>query len=221
MWRSAADRPEIAYTAEESAAMDRWLVAERGFSLDQLMGHAGARLADAVRELCAAEALQRVVFLVGPGHNGGDALVAERLLRREVACKVWRPLVRPGAPELDPRTLLVDGLFGVGLSRPVAGAARAAVEHVHAGAAKVLAVDIPSGLCATTGLVLGRTAERPAGGVAVRAEWTLTFVGPKTGFFVGDGPSHVGLWRAVEIGFPARDAETWVTARRQGLPGSQ
>ncbi|MCB9898884.1 MAG: hypothetical protein H6825_12845 [Planctomycetes bacterium] len=220
MWRSPSDRPQIVYTADEASAMDRWLIDERGFTLERLMGQAGARLADAVRELCAAEGCERAVFLVGPGNNGGDALVAERLVRGELATRLWRPLVRPGAPELDARTLLVDGLFGVGLARPIGGAARQAVEHVHASAAKVLSVDVPSGLSATTGEVVGVTRERPDGGVAVRAEWTLTFVGPKAGFFVAQGPAHVGLWRAVEIGFPAQQAEDWVRARRASGAGA-
>lgn len=194
--------------------MDRWLIDERGFTLERLMGEAGARVAEAVRELCAAEGCERVVFLVGPGNNGGDAVVAARLVRPELATRIWRPLVRAGAPELDRRTLLVDGLFGVGLARPLAGSARQAVEHVHASAAKVLAVDIPSGLSATTGEVVGKTKQHPLGGVAVRAEWTLTFVGPKQGFFVGEGPKHVGLWRAAEIGFAASEAEAWVGERR-------
>jgi hydroxyethylthiazole kinase-like uncharacterized protein yjeF len=170
------------------------------------------------------------VFLVGPGNNGGDALVAERLLRPEVETLVWQPLPRaPGAdalagadrdppprvtsepPALDARTLLVDGLFGVGLARPLAGAARAAVEHVQASPATVLAIDVPSGLDATTGEVLG-TAE----GVAVRADETITFVGPKAGFFAGSGPELVGRWRAVDLGFPANEAEAWLAARRAG-----
>ena len=200
-WRAA-------WTAEESSAMDRWLMDERGFSLEALMEQAGARVADAAAALIAERGLRRAVFLVGPGHNGGDALVAERLLREQwpaVSTLLWRPLQGDPPPPLDDRTLLIDGLFGVGLSRPVEGAARAAIEHVNRSPACVLAIDVPSGLCATTGAVLG---------AAVRARCTLTFVGPKRGFFVGAGPAHVGAWRAVEIGFPAAEAEAWRAKRR-------
>jgi len=245
VWQRCDVVPELAYSAEESAAMDRWLL-ERGFTLEQLMGAAGGRLASAIGELCRVEDLSRVVCLVGPGNNGGDAVVAARLLEqgrsaapagdgpdgersapadssdREVspvpsaagvrsgtqglsAVHIWRPLVGEPAPSLDRHTLLVDGLFGVGLSRPLDGAAAAAVETVARSPARVLAVDIPSGLHATTGAVLG---------VAPKATWTLSFVGPKQGFFVGAGPRHVGLWRAVEIGFPAAEARDWVTALR-------
>jgi len=219
----------IAFSAEEALAMDRWLVS-RGFRIEGLMATAGARVAEAARRLCRERGLTRTVFLVGPGNNGGDALVAERLLRPALETLVWQPLPRAAGadalagadrarpprvtaepPALDARTLLVDGLFGVGLARPLGGAARAAVQHVSASPATVLAIDVPSGLDATTGEVLGGDE-----GVAVRAHETVTFVGPKAGFFVGRGPELVGAWRAVDIGFPPREAEAWLMAWRAG-----
>jgi len=206
--------PDRAFTAEDALAMDRWLEGERGFTIPQLMGQAGARLADATRELAAARGCERLVFLVGPGNNGGDALVAEEALRSAYATTIWRPLQGDAAPTLDAGTLVVDGLFGVGLQRPIGGAAREAVEVVKASGAAVLSVDIPSGISATTGEIVGVTDQDPDGGVAVRADATLTFVGPKRGFFVGAGPAHVGEWAAAEIGFPADDAWEWLAARR-------
>lgn len=202
-----ADRDALAaWTAEESSAMDRWLIDERGFTLQALMREAGARVAEESAAWIAERGLARAVFLVGPGNNGGDALVAESLVRERVPTLLWRPLQGQSPPPLDARTLLVDGLFGVGLSRVVDGAARAAIEHVNRSPTCVLAIDVPSGLCATTGAVLG---------IAVRAQRTLALVGPKRGFFVGQGPAHVGAWRAAEIGFPAPEAEAWRKARRE------
>ena len=197
-----------AWTAEEALAMDGWLIRERGFTLPALMEQAGARVAEQAEALLRERGLTRAVFLVGPGNNGGDALVAERRLRaarHALATAIWRPLAGDAPPALDARTLLVDGLFGVGLSRPVEGAARAAIEHANASPAVVLAIDIPSGLSATSGEVLG---------AAIRARRTVTFVGPKRGFFVGAGPAQVGEWRAVEIGVPAAEATAWRDARR-------
>jgi ADP-dependent NAD(P)H-hydrate dehydratase / NAD(P)H-hydrate epimerase len=196
-----------AYTAEEALAMDGWLVRERGFTIPRLMAVAGARVAEAARVLVRERGLTRAVFLVGPGNNGGDALVAEELLRAELPTRLWRPLAadEAGMPPLDAQTLLVDGLFGVGLARPVEGAARAAVERVNASPATVLAIDVPSGLSATTGELLG---------AAIRAHATVTFVGPKRGFFVGAGPAHVGAWRAVDLGFPPEEAHAWLARRR-------
>jgi ADP-dependent NAD(P)H-hydrate dehydratase / NAD(P)H-hydrate epimerase len=240
--------PELALGAEESLAMDRWLVA-RGFSIPALMAAAGARVAEAARRLLRERGLARAVFLVGPGNNGGDALVAERLLRGETETVMWQPLPRPAGaeavseeagalaetyerpmsvvrrsyvsespadlsrgitepPSLDARTLVVDGLFGVGLQRLLEGRARAAVEHVNASRAVVLAIDIPSGLSADDGAVLG---------AAVRAHETVSFVLPKRGLRLGAGPAHAGVVRVVEIGFPAREAEAWARERR-GAP---
>ncbi|HEX5010653.1 MAG TPA: NAD(P)H-hydrate epimerase [Planctomycetota bacterium] len=218
-----AHAPPTALTADEALAMDRWLVS-RGFTLAALMATAGARVADAARRLARERQLQRAVFLVGPGNNGGDALVAERLLRGELETLVWQPLPRAAgadrdppprrvseAPPLDARTLLVDGLFGVGLARPLEGAARAAVQHVSDSRATVLAIDVPSGLSATTGEVVGG-----ARGAALRAHATVTFVAPKTGFFRAAGPEHVGQVYVVDLGFPPSELEPWLTARRAG-----
>jgi NAD(P)H-hydrate epimerase len=224
-----AHAPPITLTAEEALAMDRWLES-RGFTLAALMATAGERVAVAARRLAPERGLQRAVFLVGPGNNGGDALVAERLLRGELDTLVWQPLPRAPAadalagadreppprrvaepPPLDARTLLVDGLFGVGLARPLEGAARAAVRHVNESAAIVLAIDVPSGLSATTGEVVGG-----GRGAALRAHATLTFVAPKQGFFRGVGPEHVGEVRVADLGFPPSDLQPWLTARRAG-----
>jgi len=221
------------YSAEEAREMDRWLLS-RGFTLEQLMDWAGRRVAEAARELIAERDLRRVVFLVGPGNNGGDALVAARLLAEDaqqaplferdaarpvVATEIVRPLEGDEMPHLDAHTLVVDGLFGVGLSRPVAGRARDAVEAVNGSAATVLAIDVPSGLSADSGQIVGVSEARPHGGVAVCADRTVTFVGPKRGFFAGRGPELVGEWEAVEIGFPAEEAHEWLRRRRAGGAG--
>jgi ADP-dependent NAD(P)H-hydrate dehydratase / NAD(P)H-hydrate epimerase len=89
--------------------------------------------------------------------------------------------------------LLVDALFGTGLTRPLAGAHAAAVAALNASGAPVLSIDVPSGLDADTGLELG---------VAVRAQATVTFVAPKPGFVLNAGPACVGRVVVAEIGIP-------------------
>ncbi len=206
----------VRWTAEEALAMDVWLVEERGFTIPELMAVAGLRVAEAALAMCRERGLGRVVLLVGPGNNGGDAVVAAGHLR-EAGLEVveTRPLAGDGMPSLDAETLVVDGLFGVGLSRAIDGAAREAVEAVNASDAAVLSIDVPSGLSATTGQVVGATASDPEGGVVVRPDLVLTFVGPKAGFFVGRGPEVVREWEAVDIGFPVVEAETWIAERRR------
>ena len=187
--------------------MDVWLVGERGFTIDQLMAVAGQRVAEVAFELSAERELTRIVLLIGPGNNGGDAVVAgEHLRRARLDVVDVRPLAGDVTPPLDAATLVIDGLFGVGLSREIAGVTRSAVEAVGDSPATVLSIDVPSGLCATTG----------TGDVVVRSDVVVTFVGPKAGFFLGRGPDLVRDWRAVDIGFPIEEAERWVTARRAG-----
>jgi len=194
--------------------MDAWLAEERGLGIEELMAVAGRRLAEAARARLAARGLRRVVALVGPGNNGGDVLVACEHLRPDVDVVVVRPLDGDALPELGPHDLVLDGLFGVGLARPVDGPARAAVEAVNASEARVLACDVPSGLSADDGTVVGATDADPAGGVAIRADRTVTFVGPKRGFRLGQGPAHVGEVQVVDLGFPIEEAEAWLRRRR-------
>ena len=78
---------------------------------------------------------------------------------------------------------MIDGLLGIGLNKPLAGRPAELVAQINSLDTQVLAIDIPSGLCANTGRVLGN---------AIRADWTVTFLGLKPGLFTLDGPDHAG-----------------------------
>lgn len=82
--------------------------------------------------------------------------------------------------------LVVDGLFGIGLTRPITGAYAALVEKINTLACPVLALDVPSGLDADTGAVVGPD------GAAIRASHTITFIGNKPGLHTNDGRDHAG-----------------------------
>lgn len=147
-----------------------------------------------------------VIHLVcGSGNNGGDGYEIAALARaagREVAlwqvgpapvqgdgARAVRHFVSTGgcaqpfdAGALRGATWAVDALFGIGLSRDIASAAREAVQALNA-VPNVLAVDLPSGLDADTGSIRG---------VAVRASVTVTFIGHKLGLFTGQGPDVAG-----------------------------
>ncbi len=86
-----------------------------------------------------------------------------------------------------PWNLVVDGLFGIGLRRPLDGALRALVETINQLDCQVLALDLPSGLDADTGAIVGPD------GAAVRASHTITFIGDKPGLHTCDGRDHAGL----------------------------
>jgi ADP-dependent NAD(P)H-hydrate dehydratase / NAD(P)H-hydrate epimerase len=182
----------------------------------RLMERAGAAVADAVRARFRAGS--RVVVVAGPGNNGGDGFVAARLLaetgyRAEVlllgdparlkgdaalAAEAW--LVRHGpVAAAEPAALagadiVIDALFGAGLDRPVEGPARAMIEAINASAVPVVAVDLPSGINGTSGLVMG---------AAVRASRTVTFFRKKPGHVLLPGRLFCGPIAVADIGISA------------------
>lgn len=94
---------------------------------------------------------------------------------------------------LDGASQVVDAIFGTGLDRPVTGSLARVVELVNQARAPIVALDIPSGIDANTGQVLGS---------AVRAQHTLTFARPKVGLFAGAGAEHAGAIEVVDLGIP-------------------
>jgi ADP-dependent NAD(P)H-hydrate dehydratase / NAD(P)H-hydrate epimerase len=193
-------------------ATDRWAIETKGIPSMELMERAGEGLAAVIADHVPAG---RIAVVCGKGNNGGDGLVAARLLREagrdvEVSC-LWEPgelsedaraqLDRlPGAPlaRFDPERLagahgLVDALLGTGATgapkEPVAGA----IEALNAARGQVIAADIPSGVDASTGEVAG---------AAVRAAATATFHAAKPGLWIAPGKSHAGVVTVVDIGIP-------------------
>jgi NAD(P)H-hydrate epimerase len=219
--RDVFGRPAVAVlTAGEAAAADREARERGGIPERLLMENAGRSAAQIVDRLFPRG---RVVAVVGSGHNGGDGLVLLRNLRawgREVA---YLPAGSRNPdlalahghelPTLDlgiesssafddtadlARTLsgadiLVDALLGTGASGAPRGQAAAAIEAMNASGRPVVALDLPSGVDATTGAVPG---------AAVRATTTVTFGWPKQGLLFQPARSYCGRLIAVEIGFP-------------------
>lgn len=157
-----------------------------------LMDRAGAAAAELAAQL-VPERGKDVLVLAGPGNNGGDArimagLLGERFFRVHVATKPDE------LPQGKRWGLVVDGLFGIGLAREIAGEYAALVDYANAQACPVLALDIPSGLDSDTGRVLGR---------AVRATHTVTFIALKPGLLTRDGPDHCGTVSVAALGLDA------------------
>jgi hydroxyethylthiazole kinase-like uncharacterized protein yjeF len=160
-----------------------------------LMERAGAATAELAAKLCVGK---DVLVLAGPGNNGGDARIAAELLKQ----RFFRVTV--SEKELPPTKewgLVVDGLFGIGLTRPVEGAYAELVDYVNRQGGPVLAIDIPSGIQSDTGRVLGR---------AVRATHTITFIALKPGLLTLDGPDHCGEITVDELGLELQPASAWV-----------
>jgi hydroxyethylthiazole kinase-like uncharacterized protein yjeF len=102
-----------------------------------------------------------------------------------------------------PWGLVIDGLFGIGLAREITGAHAALVDYANRQRCPVLALDIPSGIQADTGRVLGR---------AVRATHTVTFIALKPGLLTLDGPDHCGEISVERLGLDIPDPNAWVAA---------
>ena len=182
---------------------------------EPLMERAGTAAAAIARDL-AGDRGGPVVVLAGPGNNGGDAFVVARLLRADFhdvrlvfagdparlppdAAAAYRAYAAAGGTTIDAPdgvrpALVVDGLFGIGLARPVAPPYAAQVEWANACGAPVLALDTPSGLDAATG-----QAHDPC----VRAFATATFIALKPGLLTGDGPDHCGRISVHALGIDA------------------
>jgi ADP-dependent NAD(P)H-hydrate dehydratase / NAD(P)H-hydrate epimerase len=155
-----------------------------------LMERAGAAAAEIAARL-AGDKGKDILVLAGPGHNGGDArVVAARLRDRFFRVDVISEMAQ--MPQ-KPWALLVDGLFGIGLARDIAGGHAALVEYANRQRCPVLALDIPSGLHADTGRVLG---------CAVRATHTVTFIALKPGLLTLDGPDHCGDIVVADLDLP-------------------
>ncbi|QQS54328.1 MAG: NAD(P)H-hydrate dehydratase [Candidatus Competibacteraceae bacterium] len=201
--------PVELYRAAQVRELDRIAIAERGIPGYTLMGRAG----EAAFQLLGQRwpKARRIVVVCGGGNNGGDGYVVARLARqagidarvltvadpatlRGDAQTAWRDaraaeivIVPFNTAELHDVDLIVDAILGTGLERAVSGLWREAIEAMNANPADILALDIPSGLHADTGAILG---------AAVHATATLTFIGLKQGLFTGQGPACCG-----DIGF--------------------
>ena len=184
------------------------LVEEWAFSQDPpppLMERAGRATAELVRSLVPDNA-RRILVLAGPGNNGGDAFVAARYLKQwwfevqvvftgnaaklqddaRAAHDAWHNAggtMTDSIPAGFEWHLAIDGLFGIGLQRDLDERHTALVHELNQSGRPVVAIDVPSGLDADSGQVLG---------AAVRATRTITFLGLKAGLLTGDGPDHTG-----------------------------
>ncbi len=207
---TAADVSPLALlSVAEMAAADAATIAA-GTPGIALMEKAGRAVADAVTRRVRPG--QSVLVLCGPGNNGGDGFVAARLLA-ERGCRVTlalageRSALRGDAAEAakgwtgaieapdraDParHDIVIDALFGAGLSRAISGELAALVERVNASGRAVIAVDVPSGVRGDTGL---------SDGPVIRAAETVTFFRLKPGHLLQPGRALCGVVTLVDIG---------------------
>ena len=191
--------------------------------LMQRAGQEAARLAMAI----CTDRNAPVLLLAGPGNNGGDAFEVALLLREHFfdtrvvftgkadqlpldAANAYRRFTEAGGTTLasipdDCKTrrwsLIIDGLFGIGLKREISEPYAGLIHRANALAARdkchLLALDCPSGLNTDTGAIHG---------VTIRASHTISFIGAKPGLFTADGPDHCGQVTIASLGLAAESA---------------
>ncbi|NDA47496.1 MAG: NAD(P)H-hydrate dehydratase [Alphaproteobacteria bacterium] len=196
------------------AAADR-LTIEQGLSGFALMQAAGAAVAKQALSLITSEA-GRILVLCGPGNNGGDGLIAARLLQDHglqvivaalnpekpwtgdaaKAQQLWKgPILPLSEPILSHFDLVIDGLFGAGLTRPLEGQTKSLIEAINAFVKQrkipLLAIDLPSGVNGDTGAIMG---------AAIEAHATVTFFQRKPGHLLLPGRSLCGQIHVEQIG---------------------
>ena len=196
--------PRALYRAEQVRALDQTAIEQQGIAAEELMERAGAAAFSRLRSRWPQ--VRSLVVLAGAGNNGGDGYVLARLAHRYqlgvrvlrlgdhdqlrgaalAAAEAYR--AAGGSTEAFTRLppdaeLIVDAMLGTGLQRPLKGPWAEAVAQCHRSRAPIMALDIPTGLHADSGRVLG---------AAIAATATISFIGLKCGMFTGRGPDHCG-----------------------------
>jgi len=222
-------------TTEQMHEIDGLSMKVYGLTSDVLMEAAGT-LAARELQLSYFPELGRgaTSILCGPGNNGGDGLVVARHLhsqgfrnltvyylgRSSKQSEAFKLQLKRAelsgfrlvnlnrqmqkADAIKSSYLIIDALFGIGLSKAITGDYLTLIEKANSVKCPKVSLDIPSGLDGNCGQVLG---------AAIRADMTLTFGLAKPGFFVGEGPSHVGKLRTLSIGFPPEALRGVATTR--------
>lgn len=190
-----------AYDVEQVRAAEEPLL--KALPAGTLMQRAATALARRCAALLGSVYGARVVVIAGGGDNGGDALLAgTQLARRGAHVDIVSTTEPVNADKLqrllDNADLVIDGMVGIGARGGLRGEAAKVAEQLADVDAVVVAVDVPSGVDASTGEVAG---------VAVRADVTVTFGALKTGLVVAPGAEFAGAIEVVDIGLSLPDAE--------------
>lgn len=205
-------------TKQEMQAIDTYSIDKMGLPGEVLMERAALEVVRLVEKINTTNG--RILVVVESGNNGGDGLAAARILLERghlvdiyhiggvkkqtkqftLQMDILHNLgirLRRSIPNKD-YTVIVDGIFGVGLSRNIDGVQKKTIEQLNQMKAIKVAIDIPSGIDATTGEILG---------CAFRADYTITFGLKKLGMYFSDGIDYCGDISCVNVGFPVKAIE--------------
>ena len=229
------------FTSAQIHELDKYTIEKEPIESIQLMERAAKVLTRAIMDRWSPST--PVVVFAGPGNNGGDALAVSRLLADQdyqVATYLFNPhgSLSPDCatnkrrlqesrrirqfvevtqefdpPRLEANMLVVDGLFGSGLNKPLAGGYAALVKYINSSAAQVVSIDVPSGLMTEDNTYNVRAN-------IIRATLTLTLQQPKLSFLFAENQPFVGQLRVLDIrlsqeGIDKMDAQFTLTDENQ------
>ncbi|MGD9014466.1 MAG: NAD(P)H-hydrate epimerase [Candidatus Omnitrophota bacterium] len=210
-------------TPRQAKRIDLKAAQQLGISTLVMMENAGIRIADFVLEIFKKKSNKDIAVFCGKGNNAGDGLVVSRQLLCQgidvdtflikaggslspVAgenLKILKRLTKKirqiktkkdlEAINLSSYSILIDAIFGIGLKGRVEGIIKEVIQRMNSSKRTIVSIDIPSGLDANRGSVLG---------IAIKANYTLTLIAPKRGLLINQGPRFTGKLIVKHIGFP-------------------
>jgi NAD(P)H-hydrate epimerase len=215
------------FSTRQIAEIDRFTIQNEPVADIDLMERAAHRITGWLIKHFTAE--RKMIFFAGPGNNGGDALaVARQLADLSFQCDVylldfgkelkgspainWRRLEEQGAvklfrirgisefPVTEHSDIILDGMFGSGLTRPLEGLAGEVTRKINALSNIVVSIDIPSGLMGEDNL-----SNDPDS--IIKADYTLTFQFPKVSFLLAGNEIYTGKWEVLPIGLHPQGIE--------------
>ena len=207
------------FTSAQIHELDKYTIENEPIKSIDLMERAAKAITQAITEVWGSQT--PVIIFAGPGNNGGDALAVGRMLcdkgydvcaylfnvsgslsedciinRKRLFDKKSKALIEVTQefepPQLEAGTLVVDGLFGSGLNKPLAGGFASLVKYINASPAQVVSIDIPSGLMTEDNTYNVRTN-------IIRANLTLTLQLPKLSFLFPENQMYIGRLKILDI----------------------
>ena len=216
MSKNSEQLEQIIVSAQQMQEIEQRIFAA-GMPVAALMEKAAGLCSVKIKALYPLEQVTKVGIIVGPGHNGGDALViARELYLSGYKVKVYLPLPKlkeltaahaqyaknfgiPFSEDLEVLQdceLIIDGLFGFGLTRSLSGNIAKAVDKLNSWSKPIVSIDLPSGIHTDTGKVLG---------TAIKATQTLCLGLWKRAFFQEQALEYIGTATRLDFGIPPAD----------------
>ena len=221
------------FATSQIRQLDQFTIENEPISSIDLMERAAQKLY--LEVLRKVEADQKILVFAGPGNNGGDALAVARMLLQSTLqvqvillhtgkisadCETNRERLfrkfptalstqsdRFEAPVIEQNTIIIDGLFGSGLTRPLSGIYAEAIHWINKSGCTVFAIDIPSGLQGEENIPLTPKGEQDI--AIIEADYTFSLQFPKLAFLLPENAKYVGKWEVLDIGIhPYAIAET-------------